>query len=105
MRRPATTASCPGSRRRKGKGEELIAAFRPVFELAGKEPGTLLYVLHRSRDDPDLFWVCELYSDDDAFAAHSRSDAMAAATPALAALIADAELIIGEPVSAKGLPA
>jgi hypothetical protein len=30
---------------------------------------------------------------------------MAAATPALAALIADTELIIGEPVSAKGLPA
>lgn len=29
---------------------------------------------------------------------------MAAATPPLAALIADAELIIGEPVSAKGMP-
>jgi hypothetical protein len=30
---------------------------------------------------------------------------MAAATPALAEFIADAELIIGEPVSAKGVPA
>jgi quinol monooxygenase YgiN len=90
---------------KEGKGEELIAAFQPVFELAGKEPGTLLYVLHRSRDDPDLFWVCELYSDDDAFGAHGNSDAMAAATPALAELIADSELVIGEPVSAKGMPA
>jgi (4S)-4-hydroxy-5-phosphonooxypentane-2,3-dione isomerase len=90
---------------KEGKGQELIAGFRPVFELAGKEPGTLLYALHRSRDDPDLFWVCELYTDDDAFAAHSHSDAMAAAAPALAELITDAELIIGEPVSAKGLPA
>jgi len=89
---------------RVGMGEELIAAFRPVFELVDKEPGTLLYVLHRSRDDPDLFWVCELYAHEDAFAAHSESEAMAAATPALAGLIAEAELIIGEPVSAKGVP-
>jgi (4S)-4-hydroxy-5-phosphonooxypentane-2,3-dione isomerase len=89
---------------RDGKADELIAAFRPVLEQTDKEPGTLLYALHRSRDDRDLFWVCELYADEDAFAAHSRSDAMAAATPVLAGLIVDPELIIGEPVSAKGLP-
>jgi (4S)-4-hydroxy-5-phosphonooxypentane-2,3-dione isomerase len=90
---------------REGKAEELIAAFRPVFEQAEKEPGTLLYALQRSKDDPDLFWVSELYADDDAFAAHSGSDAMAAAAPALGELIAEAELIMGEPVYAKGLPA
>ncbi len=90
---------------KEGKAEELIAAFGPVFEQAEKEPGTLLYVLHRSKDDPGLFWVSELYADDDAFAAHSGSEAMAAATPALAELIAESELIIGEPVSAKGMPA
>ena len=89
---------------KEGKAEELIAAFRPVFEQVEKEPGTLLYVLHRSRDDPGLFWVSELYADDDAFAAHSGSDAMAAATPVLGELIAESELIIGEPVSAKGKP-
>jgi (4S)-4-hydroxy-5-phosphonooxypentane-2,3-dione isomerase len=89
---------------KEGKGEELIAAFQPVFELV-EEPGTLLYVLHRSREDPDLFWVCKLYADDDAFAAHRTSDAMAAATPALAEFIAEAEFITGEPVSAKGMPA
>jgi quinol monooxygenase YgiN len=90
---------------KEGRAEELIDAFRPVFEQVEQEPGTLLYVLHRSKDDPDLFWVCELYADDDAFAAHRGSDAMAAATPALGELIAESELIIGEPVSAKGLPA
>jgi autoinducer 2-degrading protein len=89
----------------QGKADELIAAFRPVFEQVDKEPGTLLYVLHRSKDDPDLFWVCELYADDDAFAAHRGSDAMAAATPTLGELIAESELIIGEPLSAKGVPA
>jgi len=89
---------------KEGKGEELIAAFRPLIEQAEKEPGTLLYVLHRSKDEPDSFWVSELYTDNAAFGAHSGSEAMAAATPALGALIAESELIIGEPVSAKGAP-
>jgi len=90
---------------KEGKAEELIAAFRPVLEQAEKEPGTLLYALHRSKDDPDLFWTSELYADDNAFSAHRESGAMAAATPALGALIAESEFIVGEPVSAKGLPA
>jgi quinol monooxygenase YgiN len=51
-----------------------------------------------------LFWVSELYADDDAFAAHSGSDAMAAASPVMGELIAEAEVIIGEPLSAKGVP-
>ena len=88
---------------KKGTGEELIAAFRPVFEQVEKEPGTLIYVLNRSSDDPELFWVSELYADADALAAHSGSDAMAAASPALGELIAEAELVIGEPVLAKGV--
>ena len=90
---------------KEGKGEELVAAFRPVLEQAEKEPGTQLYILHRSNDDPDLFCVCELYADDEAFAAHSTSDAMAEAAPALGKVIAESELIVGEPLSAKGMPA
>jgi quinol monooxygenase YgiN len=86
------------------QAEALIAAFGPVLELARKEPGTLLYALHQSADDPDLFWVCELYADGDAFALHRDSDAMAAATPALAELIAESEFMIGQPVSGKALP-
>ena len=87
-----------------GQAEALIAAFGPVLDLASKEPGTLRYALHQSADDPDLFWVCELYADHDAFALHRNSDAMAAATPALAELIAESELMIGQPVSGKALP-
>ncbi|NUU25852.1 MAG: antibiotic biosynthesis monooxygenase [Streptomycetaceae bacterium] len=90
---------------REGKGDELIAAFQPIFQQAEKEPGTLLYALNRSKDDPDLFWVSELYADEAALAAHSGSEAMAAAGPALAGLIAESELIIGAPVLATGLPA
>jgi quinol monooxygenase YgiN len=89
---------------KEGKGDELIAAFEPLFEQVTKEPGTLLYAMHRAKDNPDVFWFTELYTDDDALAAHGSSDAMANAGPAFAPLVADSELIIGEPVRAMGLP-
>jgi quinol monooxygenase YgiN len=91
-------------RAKEGKGDELVAAFRPLFEQAATEPGTLLYVMNRSKDHADEFWVSELYADDEAFAAHSGSESMAQAAPALGPLIAESELILGEPVLAKGVP-
>jgi hypothetical protein len=30
-------------------------AFQTVFVQVAKDPGTLVHVLHRSNDDPDLF--------------------------------------------------
>ena len=54
----------------EGKAEQYIAAFTPMLEQARKEPGTLLYAVHRSADDPHVFWTTEVYTDDDAFAAH-----------------------------------
>jgi (4S)-4-hydroxy-5-phosphonooxypentane-2,3-dione isomerase len=89
---------------KEGRGDELIAAFEPIFEHVAQEPGTLLYAMNRAKDDPDVFWFSELYTDDAALAAHGGSDAMAKAGPTLAPLIADSEMIIGEPVRAKGLP-
>jgi (4S)-4-hydroxy-5-phosphonooxypentane-2,3-dione isomerase len=52
-----------------------------------------------------LFWTSELDANDAAIDAHRGSDAMPAAAPTLGELIADSEVIIGEPVSAKGVPA
>ena len=92
-------------RAKEGRAEELIAAFGALLEQAQDEPGTLLYTVNRSTDDLHLFWVYELYADGDAFAAHSESGAMAAAGPVLAELIAESELIVGEPLSGKSLPA
>jgi autoinducer 2-degrading protein len=84
-----------------GKADELMAAFRPLLEQVQREPGTLLYSLHRSKDDPDAFWTTELYADDDAFAAHAASDAMATATPALEELIAESDVLVGAPVAVR----
>jgi (4S)-4-hydroxy-5-phosphonooxypentane-2,3-dione isomerase len=88
---------------KEGKGDEYIAAFAPLLEQAGKEPGTLLYAVHRSKGDPHTFWTTEVYADEEAFAAHSMSEVHAAASPVFAELIAAAEVIIGETLMAKGL--
>ena len=88
---------------REGRADEYVAAFAPLLEQAEKEPGTLLYAVHRSTDDPNVFWTTEVYADDAAFAAHSASDVHAAAAPVFTELIAAADVMVGETVMAKGL--
>lgn len=86
-----------------GKGDELIAAFGSIFDQVDQEPGTEIYALNRAKDDPNTFWFYELYTDLDALGAHGSSEAMAGAAAAFGPLIAESELVLGEPVQAKGL--
>jgi (4S)-4-hydroxy-5-phosphonooxypentane-2,3-dione isomerase len=88
---------------REGKADEYIAALAPLLDQADREPGTLLYAVHRSKDDPLVFWTTEVYADEDAFAAHRTSEVHAAASPVFTELIAAADVIIGETLMAKGL--
>jgi (4S)-4-hydroxy-5-phosphonooxypentane-2,3-dione isomerase len=88
---------------KEGRADEYVAAFAPLLEQAEKEPGTLVYAVHRSKDHPYVFWTTEVYADDDAFAAHSASEAHAAAALAFTDLIAASDVMIGETLMAKGL--
>lgn len=88
---------------KQGQADQYVAAFAPLLEQARQEPGTLLYAMHKSRTDPDVFWTTEIYADDAAFAAHGASEVHAAAAPVFAELIARSEVLIGETVMAKGL--
>jgi (4S)-4-hydroxy-5-phosphonooxypentane-2,3-dione isomerase len=88
---------------REGKADEYVAAFAPLLEQAEQEPGTLIYAVSRSRDDPNVFWTTEVYADDAAFTAHSSSEAHAAASPVFTELIAASDVTIGETLMAKGL--
>jgi quinol monooxygenase YgiN len=88
---------------RDGKADAYVAAFAPLLEQAEQEPGTLLYAVHRSTEDPNVFWTTEVYADDAAFAAHGASDVHAAAAPVFTELIAAADVMVGETVMAKGL--
>jgi autoinducer 2-degrading protein len=88
---------------KQGKAADYLAAFGPLLEQADKEPGTLLYSVQRSSDDPHLFWTSEIYADNDAFTAHGSSEVHAAATPVFTDLIDEAEVIMGEFVMGKGV--
>ncbi len=62
---------------RTGKEGEAEKAFRRHVDfVAGNEPGTLLYLLHRSRKDPTVFLFYEQYTDPVAFDRHGKSPAM-----------------------------
>jgi autoinducer 2-degrading protein len=88
---------------KEGRAGEYVAAFEPLLDQAKQEPGTLLYALHRSKDDPHVFWTTEVYAADAAFAAHSASEVHAAASPVFTELIAAADVLIGETLIATGL--
>jgi autoinducer 2-degrading protein len=88
----------------EGKADEYLAAFGPLIDAANEEPGTLLYTVQRSSEDPQLFWTTEVYADANAFDAHRGTAAHQAANPVFSELIADADVIMGEPVLGKGLP-
>ncbi|MFJ9364517.1 putative quinol monooxygenase [Nocardia sp. NPDC101769] len=88
---------------REGKAGEFLQSFQEVFTQAEKEPGTVLYVLNRAQDDPELFWVSEIYADEEALATHRGSAAMDVARAVFPELLAESEFLIGEPVSVKGV--
>jgi len=90
---------------KEGRAGEYVAAFAPLLEEARKEPGTLLYAVHRSKDDPNVFWTTEVYADAAAFQAHGASEVHATASSVFTELIASADVMIGETRLAKGLDA
>ena len=63
----------------KGKADALAALLADqAAEVRKAEPGCLVYRLHRSTNDPDLFLFYEMYVDDAAFEAHRKAPHLAA---------------------------
>jgi len=88
---------------REGARDELVAAFGDYFPQVEGEEGTLVYAVSTDNGDPDVVWVYELYTGDDALKAHSSSDAFKAFGGKLAGLLAGPpELHFCRPVHAKG---
>ena len=56
-----------------GHEEELTDIFRKLQDASRREPGCLLYVVHRHRTDPARFFIYEQYRDDQALQAHRDS--------------------------------
>lgn len=56
-----------------GRLAELETLLRDMIEPCRAEPGNLRWDIWRSQDDPAQFVLDELYSDDEAIAAHRAS--------------------------------
>lgn len=63
----------------KGKGDALAALLsEQVVAVRRAEPGCLVYRLHRSSKDADLFLFYEVYEDDAALDFHRNATHLAA---------------------------
>ena len=88
-----------------GRRDEVQAALEAALPAAEAEAGTLVYSFHADKGEPDVTWVFELYTDDDAFAAHSSGEAVAQLFATLGEVLAEPPLLVmAEPTGGKGLP-
>jgi len=53
-----------------GREAEVEAVFAKLSEESRKEPGCLMYQVHRHKTEPRRFFVYEQYKDDAALEAH-----------------------------------
>ncbi|GGV23830.1 antibiotic biosynthesis monooxygenase [Kitasatospora herbaricolor] len=87
---------------RPGRGGEQIAAFERLAPIVRAEPGCLRYDLHRVTGEPDRFVLVELWSSQDALAAHDVTPHMIeadAASPAFRAGPAEVIRLDAEPLA------
>jgi quinol monooxygenase YgiN len=57
-------------RAKEGKDEAVAQAIQKLAPLSRQEPGCLLYVVHRSPDNPCIFFMYEQYKDESGYQAH-----------------------------------
>ena len=87
-----------------GRGESLLDAVGAMLEAARGETGTLVYAVHRDRDDPDAVVMYEVYETDAALDAHGASDAAARFGAQLDDLLAEEPVAwFTRPLAAKGI--
>ena len=56
-----------------GHEEAVAQIFRKLEAASRTEPGCLMYVVHRHRDNPGTFFIYEQYKDDAALQAHKET--------------------------------
>jgi quinol monooxygenase YgiN len=59
---------------KEGEADAVADILRRMAIAVKSEPGTLLFWPHRSSSNDRLFFLYELYADDDAFAAHQQTE-------------------------------
>ncbi len=68
----------------EGKNVEFEAIFTELAkQVRANEPGNVAYQLTKSRGNPQVYKVLELYVDQDALTSHGQTDYFKAAGPKL----------------------
>lgn len=60
-------------RPRAGQTETIEAILRELGEKIRAEPGNLMFVVNRSKDDPNEFLLYEQYKNEQAFIDHQQT--------------------------------
>ena len=58
---------------KQGREADVSAIFAKLTEASRKEPGCVMYLVHRHKTDARRFFVYEQYKDDAALEAHRSS--------------------------------
>jgi len=83
------------------KADEFAAQWDALMDHVGNnEPGCEHYTLHRSQNEPNVFYVTEVYENQAALDAHMGSDAFASFGAGLGDFIESADLQFATPVKA-----
>jgi quinol monooxygenase YgiN len=73
----------------EGKAAEFEAFFGELQkQVRANEPGNIAYQLTKSRTEPNVYKVLELYKDQDALTQHGQTDHFKAAGPKFAGVLA-----------------
>jgi quinol monooxygenase YgiN len=80
---------------KNGDFEALLSEF--VTTVKATEPGAVVYQLCQSKKNKDEYFMLELYANQDALDAHSKTDHMAALLSKIGPYLAAAPVIIEGP--------
>jgi quinol monooxygenase YgiN len=60
-------------RAKEGKEDAVAQALQKMAPLSRQEPGCVLYVVHRSPENPRIFFLYEQYADESGYQAHQKT--------------------------------
>jgi quinol monooxygenase YgiN len=92
------------TRLRPGKRAEYLRLMQPLCRQVEAEAGTLIYLLHTDRDQPDTVWLYARFRDEGALDAHRSTRVFAEVTRQTGALEAEVDVLDVQLVGNKGVP-
>ena len=80
---------------KEGRADETVALLGRIAEVASRDEGTEIYAVHRSRQDPNMIFVYELYRDKEALKRHQANEELRQLGAGLRELTESVDVVIG----------